>query len=144
MFSRCSAFACPPLSARNAGCLSCNPGAGALDTTFSGDGIVTLDFNGGFDEARSVVVQPDGKIVVAGYADNGSNFDFALTRYNPNGTLDTSFGSGGRVITPIGSNADSAFSVTLQPDGKVVVAGFAFNGSNSDFALTRYSSGRHA
>jgi uncharacterized delta-60 repeat protein len=112
---------------------------GDLDTTFSG-GIVTLDFNGSFDEASSVVVQPDGKLVVAGSAFNGSNFDFALTRYNSDGTLDTSFGSGGKVITPIGSNADTAYSVVMQPDGKLVVAGSAFNGSNFDFALTRYSS----
>lgn len=113
---------------------------GDLDTTFSGDGIVTLDFNGGTDVGRSVVVQPDGKIVVAGYATNGSNIDFALTRYNPDGTLDTSFGGGsGKVTTPIGSGNDSGYSMVLQPDGKIVVAGLAFNGSNTDFALTRYN-----
>jgi uncharacterized delta-60 repeat protein len=112
---------------------------GDLDTTFGTGGTTTLDFNGGFDQAKSVVVQPDGKIVVAGVAFNGTNNDFALTRYNIDGTLDTSFGSSGKVITPVGSGADQGHSVVVQSDGKIVVAGVAFNGSNNDFALTRYN-----
>jgi large repetitive protein len=113
---------------------------GDLDTSFDTDGIVTLDFNGGADVGRSVVVQADGKIVVAGYAFNGSNNDFAVTRYNSDGTLDTSFGGTGKILTPVGSGNDLGYSIAIQPDGKLVVAGYAFNGSNNDFAVTRYNS----
>src|SRR4051794_33506152 len=74
------------------------PNAGALDPTFGAAGRVTTNFVGmfsGFDEAQSVVIQPDQKIVVAGFSDAGGNNDFALARYNPDGTLDATFGTGG-------------------------------------------------
>jgi hypothetical protein len=65
---------------------------------------------------------------------NGSNFDFALALCNPDGSLDSGFGSGGPVATPIGSVDDSAEAVALQRDGKIVAAGFSLNGSNDDRA----------
>ncbi|MFN9912911.1 MAG: hypothetical protein ACK53L_10015, partial [Pirellulaceae bacterium] len=64
---------------------------------------------------------------------------FALVRYNADGSLDNSFGTGGKVTTDIGTGAEIGFSVMLQPDGKIVVAGQAWNGSNDDFALVRYN-----
>ena len=73
------------------------------------------------------------------YSNNGSNNDFALVRYNTDGSLDTSFDSDGKVTTAIGSANDSAFSVAIQSDGKIVVAGYSDNGSNDDFALVRYN-----
>ena len=79
---------------------------GSLDTSFNGTGKVTTPIGAGVDTAFDVVRQPDGKLVLAGYSHNGSNFDFALARYNPNGSLDTSFGSGGKVKTPIGAGDD--------------------------------------
>jgi uncharacterized delta-60 repeat protein len=86
-----------------------------------------------------MVVQDDGKILVAGFSNNGSNNDFALTRYNTDGTLDTSFGGGdGIVTTPMGSSNDAAYGITLQPDGKILLAGYSFNGAYSEFALARY------
>ena len=84
---------------------------GTLDSGFGNGGKVTTAISGsGGDYAGGVVVQSDGKIVLAGYSLNGSgtmssNYDFALARYNANGTLDSSFGSGGKVITPTGTNA---------------------------------------
>ena len=79
--------------------------------------------------------------MVAGYGYNGANNDFALVRYNANGTLDTSFGGGdGKVTTPVGTSYDEGYSVALQPDGKIVVAGYSDNGANYDFALARYNS----
>ncbi|MFN9603445.1 MAG: Ig-like domain-containing protein, partial [Planctomycetota bacterium] len=69
---------------------------------------------------------------------NGSDNDLALVRYNANGSLDTSFGTGGKVTTPVGTSTDQGYSVTIQPDGKIVVAGYAFSGSTNDFALVRY------
>ena len=115
------------------------PRAGDLDRTFSGDGRVTTDFgtnvNRIYNRAHAVAVQPDGKIVAAGYAAN----DFALTRYNANGTLDTSFGTGGRVRTDIGGGEDKAYALALQSDGKIVVAGEAVVSGTTEFAVARYN-----
>ena len=109
---------------------------GSLDTTFGTGGRVTTDF-GSFDQASSVAIQSDGKIVVVGT----SNADFALARYNTNGSLDTGFGIGGKVTTDFASTTDQANSVAIQSDGKIVVVGDLFNFSNgtSDFALARYN-----
>jgi len=102
---------------------------GSLDTSFSGDGKVTTDI--GFqDTGNSVTLQADGKILVAGSSDG----NFALARYNVNGSLDTSFSSDGKVTTDIGFQ-DTGNSVTLQADGKILVAGT----SNDGFALARYN-----
>ena len=112
---------------------------GSLDATFSSDGKVTTSI-GGFDSARSVTVQADGKILAAGYCDNGINYDFALIRYNSDGSLDTTFGSTGIVSTVIGTNYEAAQSVTVQSDGKILVAGYSKNtAGNDDFALVRYN-----
>ena len=75
--------------------------------------------------ASSVAIQSDGKIVAAGYSDNGSNWDFALVRYNTDGSLDTSFDGDGKVTTAIGSGDDYAYSVAIQSDGKIVAAGYS-------------------
>jgi uncharacterized delta-60 repeat protein len=112
---------------------------GDLDTTFDSDGKVTTAIGASDNEAYSVAIQSDGKIVAAGSSKNGSNYDFALARYNTDGTLDTNFGTGGKVITAIGSSTDVAESVAIQSDGKIVAAGFSNNGSNNDFALVRYN-----
>ncbi len=111
---------------------------GDLDLSFSSDGIVTTAVGSGSDSARSVAIQSDGKIVVAGYSHNGSNNDFALVRYNPDGSLDDSFDSDGIVTTAVGSNNDYAYSVAIQSDGKIVAAGYSYNGSIDVFALVRY------
>ena len=122
-------------------CLARYLANGTLDTSFGSTGKVITPIAGGNDVANSVALQPDGKIVVAGYCSNGANFDFCLARYLANGTLDTSFGSAGKVITAIGSSTDVANSAALQPDGKIVVAGYCSNGTNDDFCLARYDGG---
>ena len=109
---------------------------GSLDTGFGTGGKVTTAF-GTYDEAYSVTVQADGKIIVAGSANNGSE-DFALVRYNTDGSLDSGFGTGGKVTTPIGAGTDTAYDVLVQSDGKIVVAGQA-SGTGYDFALARYN-----
>jgi uncharacterized delta-60 repeat protein len=120
---------------------------GSLDTSFGSGGKVTTDFFGNPEEALSVIVQPNGKIVVAGYTYNklndSSSVDFALARYNADGSLDTPFGAGGRVTTDFFGDDDQAQSVTIQPDGKIVAAGFCKHGtdfSTTDAALARYNS----
>jgi uncharacterized delta-60 repeat protein len=115
---------------------------GSLDTSFGTGGKVTTDFDGNSGNGQSVTVQSDGKIVVAGYFSTSSYIlDFALARYNSDGSLDTSFGTGGKVTTDFNGGYDIGFSVTVQSDGKIVVAGYATNSSgNKDFGLVRYNS----
>ncbi len=169
---------------------------GDLDVTFDGDGIVTTPVGTGSDVAYLLlVIQPDGKIVVAGYADNGNDgrlalvwynadgspdagfgtdgkvitdvsgygrlacqpdgkiiavaaicdtlmpYDFLVVRCNTDGTLDTGFGTGGEVITDFNGPGDFPTSVVIQPDGKIVVAGYSGDGlSQGSFAAARYNS----
>jgi uncharacterized delta-60 repeat protein len=112
---------------------------GSLDTTFNATGKVVTSLVTGSDQASSMALQADGKILVAGYAFNGSNNDFALVRYNTNGNLDTSFNASGKVITAFGSGEDRVNGIALQADGKILLAGYTYNGSNNDFALARYN-----
>src|SRR5262249_33644368 len=118
---------------------------GTLDTTFSFDGKVTTDF-GGDDRAFSVAIQADGKIVVAGASLTNPGDDFALARYNPDGVLDHSVGTDGKVTTDFAGNFDAAFGVAIQSNGKIVVAGKANIPVSAntaeitdDFALARYN-----
>jgi uncharacterized delta-60 repeat protein len=116
---------------------------GDLDATFGGDGIAVTDFSANPDGATDVALQPDGKIVVAGFSQSGVDIttsDFALTRHNSDGTLDLSFGTNGKVTTDFAGSRDTAYDVAIQADGKVVVAGQSQNGTETDFALARYNS----
>ncbi|HCR72258.1 MAG TPA: hypothetical protein DIW23_12495, partial [Anaerolineae bacterium] len=114
---------------------------GSLDTSFDTDGIVTTNF-GGDDVARAMVIQDDGKIVVAGYTASldSSTADFALARYNTDGSLDTSFDSDGKVVTSLGDGYDYPSGIAIQPDGKIVVVGGKYSGVNDyDVAVLRYN-----
>src|SRR6476659_7420196 len=106
---------------------------GDLDPTFSGDGKQTTDFGFGSGSAEATVRQPDGKIIVAG-STPGGDYRFALARYNPDGSLDTSFSSDGKQTTDLGG-FDQANGVAVQGDGKIVVAG---NGGPGG-AVARYN-----
>jgi uncharacterized delta-60 repeat protein len=115
-----------------------NP-TGSLDTTFDADGIVSTPIGPGYDSASTVLIQPDGKIVAAGYTSAGSS-DFAIVRYNTNGSLDVTFDGDGKVTTEVGPTYDFAYQVAIQSDGKLIVAGASRDSSNSDdFALVRYN-----
>ena len=112
---------------------------GSLDTSFDGDGKLSTNF-GGNDYAHGLAVQSDGKIIVAGYTNNGGgDYDFALVRYNSSGSLSTSFNGDGKLTTEFFGYDDHANSVVLQSDDKIVVAGYSFNGSQYVFALARYT-----
>ena len=111
---------------------------GSLDSSFDTDGKVTTAIGSSTDYVRSVAIQSDGKIVALGDSSNGSNYDFAVARYNTNGSLDSSFDTDGKVTTAIGSSDDYSYSVAIQSDGKIVAAGYSYNGSNYDFAILRY------
>jgi uncharacterized delta-60 repeat protein len=110
-----------------------------LDASFGKNGLVKTRVGHYVDKAQSVVVQPDGKILVAGSSSNNSNLDFALVRYLPDGSLDTSFHFNGQVVTVVGSDDDAALGIALQDDGKIVTCGYTFNGKDRDFALLRFT-----
>jgi len=111
---------------------------GTPDTAFSGDGRLVTDFTTGDDHAWDVAVQADGKIVAGGIAASGSDGQFAIARYNADGTLDPTFDGDGRVTTNLTARFDAITALAIQPDGKIVAAGAA----NDDrvFALARYNS----
>jgi uncharacterized delta-60 repeat protein len=118
---------------------------GSFDPTFGAEGTVRTDFTPSSSEgAYSVALQADGKIVVAGgvaIPGSGTDVDFALARYNPNGILDPSFDGDGKVVTDFAAADDGAFSVAVQPDGKIVVAGVSRPAGSGpfDFAVARYN-----
>jgi uncharacterized delta-60 repeat protein len=118
---------------------------GTLDASFGAGGEVAIVFNGGlFDTAQAVAIQPDGKIVVVGFTHVGASDDFAVARYNADGSLDASFGTGGKASTDFNGSVDNAWAVLVQPDGSIVVAGHAATstpiGVDSDFAVARFTS----
>jgi uncharacterized delta-60 repeat protein len=110
---------------------------GNLDATFGTSGIVTTDFSSTNDNGAAAALQADGKIIVAGTTAS----DFALARYNTDGSLDNTFGVNGKVVTSIAINGDQATSVAIQPDGKIIAGGVSYNVSSTlnDFALVRYN-----
>jgi uncharacterized delta-60 repeat protein len=115
--------------------------AGANDTSFSGDGVLTHSFGSSQDGIDSIV-QPDGKVVVVGdtAAVSGGDKDAFIARYNANGTVDTGFGGGDGVFTfNFGGTDDIATAVVRQSDGKLVVAGFTGDSSQADFFVARFT-----
>jgi uncharacterized delta-60 repeat protein len=108
---------------------------GSLDNTFDGDGKLTISI-GFAQSAAGLAIQTDGKILIAG--SDGSNF--VTARFNANGSPDNTFDGDGKVITPVGtSNSAEANSIDIQPDGKIVVSGFAFVSTGRDYSLVRYN-----
>jgi uncharacterized delta-60 repeat protein len=115
--------------------------AGTLDPTFGNGGKVVTSITPGQDKAYGVAIQTDGKIIVAGHSTSTvTGKDFAVVRYNSDGSLDNTFGSNGVVTTDLQTGSDDvAYSIALQTDGKIVLAGYSDNGSNKDAALVRYN-----
>ncbi len=112
---------------------------GRLDHSFGDAGWVTTDFGGGSDVATALVLQSDDKLVAGGWAGPRFQSDFALARYHPDGTLDDSFGTMGRVTTDFEGAMASGLALVQQPDGKFVLAGRRQGGdAGDDFILVRY------
>jgi uncharacterized delta-60 repeat protein len=110
---------------------------GALDTAFGGTGVVTFDFAGSDDSAYCVAVDSMNRVVVAGYALNGSSYDFAVARLTAAGVLDASFDGDGKQTIAFGSLSDQAYGVALDSQDRIVVAGTTSNGAADDFAVAR-------
>ena len=114
---------------------------GSPDTTFGSNGTVFTDVSGQSDKAHAVLIQPDGKILVGGTGGDGPHFFFVLARYNPNGTLDTTFGNGGKIITDPSPNGayNEIWDLALQPDGRILAGGDITIGNDTEFAVARYN-----
>jgi uncharacterized delta-60 repeat protein len=116
---------------------------GSLDTTLGATGWVATSVSTTTDLSNAVRVQPDGKIVSAGFRQQSGFNDSVILRYNADGTPDSSFGGAGRVITNISSgnfsNQDQFTSLVLQPDGKIIAGGYSSDNSNNYFDLVRYN-----
>ena len=119
---------------------------GTLDTTFDSNGIVVSDNaagGNGWDEGVSITTDSNGKILVTGYSDNGSgNADMVIWRYNANGTPDTTFDSNGIVVSNNaagGNGNDDGNFITTDANGKILVTGYSYNGSNYDMVIWRYN-----
>jgi uncharacterized delta-60 repeat protein len=108
---------------------------GSLDASFDGDGKLTFDF-GGYDYPWAIERQSDGKLVVAGYAELNDEGDFAAARFNPDGSLDLSFGDDGIVVTDFNNSYEYGMDMTIQLDGKIIIVG---GSSGAGFALARYN-----
>jgi uncharacterized delta-60 repeat protein len=116
---------------------------GSLDGSFGVNGKVTSMVNSWSCSIHTLNIQSDGKMIVAGYADNGNYLDFVSARYNIDGSLDTTFGTGGFVITSFGVGSEVTSSA-IQSDGKIVVAGYmgfssGMQSGGTKFALARYN-----
>jgi uncharacterized delta-60 repeat protein len=115
---------------------------GSLDSTFDGDGKAIAGFGTGSASIRAIALQTDGKIVVAGdyYDSSGTDqLEFLLARYNTDGSLDTTFGSGGVFIGHAGWFQDSFAAIAIQPDGKLLAAGYTRILTINDFVVARFN-----
>lgn len=114
--------------------------AGVLDQTFSGDGKVITAVGTGDDQAYGIASQPNGKLVVVGTSENGASTDFAIVRYNADGSLDNSFSGDGKLLLDIAGGNDEARAVVILSNGMILVSGFASVGNSIDFAIVLLSS----
>lgn len=113
--------------------------AGDLDPTFGNGGVATTAFMR-HAYGYAVAIQGDQKIVVAGLSDGVGGNDYALARYNADGSLDSTFNNTGKIKTDFNSFIDEATCMAIQPDGKIIAAGVSDNGNDFDFSLARYQS----
>jgi uncharacterized delta-60 repeat protein len=110
---------------------------GSVDTSFNGTGMVVTSMAVGVDRAHGLAIQTDGRIVVAG--ESGGNF--AIARYNADGSLDTSFGGTGKIVADVGGSGsfDVGYNVLVQPDGKIILAGAGYESGFNSIAAIRYN-----
>ena len=116
------------------GCILRYKSGGTLDKTFGQNGMVSTA-----NSVYSLALKKNGSILTGGVFKNETNDDFSLGRYNLNGSLDTSFGNGGSVVTDFSGGNDAILALAIQSDGKVVAGGYAFNGIQEVWAVARYN-----
>lgn len=112
---------------------------GDLDNSFDEDGIAITAVGESYTNIRSLLIQPDGKIIAAGYGVFNTYYAFTAVRYNSNGSVDHSFGGEGIAVASFGDADARCMSAALQPDGKIILGGFALNALSgfTEFAAAR-------
>ncbi len=113
---------------------------GKLDSSFNNTGKLNVPIGNFHDEARAIAIQPNGKIVVAGYSYNGSDYDFSAIRINANGALDNSFDSDGKLSLAIPNSNEYLDAVSIQADGKILLAGAGIADGKRSFFIVRLNS----
>ena len=112
---------------------------GSLDTSFDGDGKLTTPIAGApYAVARSLVIDPDGRIVAGGWGTTDNGEAFVLTRYNVNGSLDSSFSADGKLMGAVGPSPNYANSIAIDAAGRIVAAGSRFTAPYSEFTVMRF------
>ena len=112
---------------------------GSPDNTFDGDGRVITALTSVLDRANSLLLQPDGRIVLAGSSVDIPDADISLARYNSNGSLDNTFDGDGGVLLELGFANDRIYDTALQPDGKIIAVGYAYGDLITNPAIARYN-----
>ena len=107
--------------------------SGDLDATFNGNGVAIGNYTEDNNSADAMVVQADGKIVVAGGTGYASNIEIGVSRLNTDGTVDTTFGTDGVTLINSGWIKSFVYDMDVQPDGKIVLAGYRWNNETGDF-----------
>ncbi|CAK8711330.1 hypothetical protein KKHLCK_00320 [Candidatus Electrothrix laxa] len=113
---------------------------GSLDSEFNFDGTVSTAIGSDDDEVFALALQEDGKILAAGYSSNNGSRDFAVARYNSNGSLDREFGLEGMMVTAVSDSDDEITGVAVQSDGKILLTGTALGDEGRVVVLARYQS----
>ena len=111
---------------------------GSPDPSFNGDGTILLNLSSGDDEILALGLSSDGKILAGGYSNNGADRDFALLRFNSDGSLDTDFGDHGKIFTSVGNSDDEITALVVDDSGSVLVAGSAAGTTGRVIVLARY------
>lgn len=115
---------------------------GTIDSSFDEDGRLVVDFGTGAGIAKAITIQADGKILIGGTVHNGRNQDFAVVRLNMDGTLDETFGAGGKLLIDFSDSDDQLAGIAVMPDGRIVAAGRTYDWRNEqavNFAICRYN-----
>lgn len=115
--------------------------SGTYDADFDGDGKVINNYSSAEDVANKIIPLPDGKILVGGHQTVGGDNDFSIIRYNPDGSVDATFGIGGGVTADVSLSNDQLASMALQPDGKIVCVGTKYDFTTSDIIIMRFTAG---
>lgn len=111
-----------------------------LDKDFDGDGIMIHQLGEHYDVAKALAIQTDGKILVAGYTETGSGHDGVVIRYHSDGSPDNTFYETGTLIIDIGGGSNFFEAIALQEDGKIIAAGRAYYGLQTDIVMVRINS----
>jgi uncharacterized delta-60 repeat protein len=110
---------------------------GSLVSTFGVSGLKTIDLSGAYDRSVAMALDKNGKIILAGFSNNGTNYDISVARLNSDGSLDNTFNVDGKKIFAIGTGDDYGVCVSLDANGKIVIGGISYNGSTYDYILVR-------